>query len=144
MRYHNHLLALLPALVLVSCGEGDSNNLPASGELGREYLIGFGETIRVDALSLEFTTLAEESRCPASATCVWEGNARILLTLTRGRSTSVVELNTSHRFPSVAVFEGYFVELRNLDPYPATFAVPLPQNYTATVFVDGQAVALSN
>ena len=32
--------------------------------LGQEYLIGFGETIHVGSLTLEFTTLAEDSRCP--------------------------------------------------------------------------------
>jgi len=145
MRYHSRLPVLLPALALLSCGgDGDSNNTPASAELGREYLIGYGETIEVDSLSLEFSTLAEESRCPASAICVWEGNARILLTLVKGRTTAVVELNSSSRFQTFAVFEGYYVSLRNLAPYPATPSTPLPQNYTATVFVDGHVAPASN
>jgi hypothetical protein len=141
MRYRRVMLALLPVLTLVSCGgEGDSNAVPASAELGHENLIGFGETIRVDNLSLEFTTLAEDSRCPASAMCVWEGNGRILLTATRGRTTAVLELNTSSRFPTSVVFESYYIQLRKLDPYPAVPSTPNPQTYTATVFVDGNLV----
>jgi hypothetical protein len=147
MRSVLRLLSLIPAaLLFASCGgEGDPNNSPNSGDLGREYLIGFGETIRVDALTLEFTTVAEESRCPANAYCVWEGNARILLTLTHDRATTVVALNTSRQFPTSATFEGYYVELRRLDPYPAGVGTgPLPQSYEATVFVDGRVSAFGN
>ena len=143
MRHHSHLLALLPALMFASCGgEGsDSSSMPSSAELGQEYVIGFGETIHVDSLSLEFTTLAEESRCPTRVTCVWEGNARILITATRGSATSVLELNTSNRFPTSAVFEDHLISLRSLHPYPATPTTgPLPQSYTATLFVDRQVV----
>jgi len=142
MRQHR-LLALVSCLVLASCGGGDSDSssAPSSVELGQEYLVGFGETIRFDSLSLEFTTLAEESRCPSTANCVWEGNARILITASRGSKTSVLELNTSRRFQTSAVFETHLIELRKLEPYPVIPAfVPSPQNYTATLFVDGLAV----
>jgi hypothetical protein len=137
MRTSMHVLVLLPALLLASCGgEEDSRVYPAS-ELGREYLIGFGESIRVGPLVLEFTTLAEESRCPMNAGCVWAGNARILVTATRGRSTTVLELNTYSGYPVRATFEGYLVELRRLQPdVPWAPRGPL-EEYTATLFVDG-------
>ena len=67
MRTFIRVLTLLPALVLGSCGGGGDGEgqgpLPAS-VLGQEYLIGFGETIHVGALALEFTTLAEEGAMP--------------------------------------------------------------------------------
>jgi hypothetical protein len=142
MKYRNTLMALL--LALASCGgDGDSSKMPTSSQLGQDSLIGFGETIHVDMLTLEFTTLAEESRCPTSVVCVWEGNARILVTATRGNATAVLELNTSSRFPTSAVFEGYSIQLRKLDPYPATPSTPNPQRYTATVLVDGNLVPAS-
>ena len=137
MRRLMHVSVLLPVLLLASCGgEGDSRAYPNS-ELGREYLIGYGESIHVGALVLEFTTLAEDSRCPMNASCVWAGNARILVTATRGRSTTVVELNTYSGYPVRATFEGYLVELRRLQPdIPWAPRGPL-EEYTATVFVDG-------
>lgn len=137
MRTFIRVWVLLPVLVLASCGgEGEPRAYPTS-ELGREYLIGFGETIHVGALELEFTTLAEDSRCPLNATCVWAGNARILVTATRGRTTSVLELNTYPGYPARATFEGYLIELRRLQPdIPWSPRGPL-QEYTATVFVDG-------
>jgi len=141
MRTFIRVLALLPVLVLGSCGggggDGDSEQgpLPAS-VLGQEYLIGFGETIHVGSLALEFTTLAEESRCPLNANCVWAGNARILVTATLGRTTGVLELNTYANYQVRATFEGYLIELRRLQPdIPWMPRGPL-EEYTATVFVD--------
>lgn len=139
MSYRSTVLALL--LALASCGgDGDSSKMPTSSQLGQESLIGFGETIHVDRLTLEFTTLVDDSRCPTSVVCVWEGNALILVTATRGNATAVFELNTNSRFPTSAVFEGYYFQLRKLDPYPATPSTPNPQRYTATLFVDGNLV----
>jgi hypothetical protein len=140
MRHYSRLLVLLPALLLVSCGGDDRKEeepraYPAS-VLGQEYLIGFGETIRIGSLALEFTTLAEDSRCPLNATCVWAGNARILVTATQGRATEVFELNTYPGYQMRHTFEGYLIELRRLQPdIPWSPRGPL-EEYTATVFVD--------
>lgn len=142
MRTFIRVLVLLPALVLVSCrgdgdgeGEGEQPALP-DALLGQEYLIGFGETIHVGSLALEFTTLAEESRCPLNATCVWAGNARILVTATRGHTTEVLELNTYPSYQVRATFDGYLIELRRLQPdIPWSPRGPLSE-YTATVFVN--------
>jgi hypothetical protein len=132
------VLLLLSALVLGSCGGGgdaEQGPLPAS-VLGQEYLIGFGETIRIGSLALEFTTLAEESRCPLNANCVWAGNARILVTATMGPTTEVMELNTYPSYQVRAAFQGYLIELRRLQPdFPWAPRGPLSE-YTATVYVD--------
>ena len=138
MRTLIRVLILLPVLVLGSCGGGgdeEQGPLPAS-VLGQEYLIGFGETIHVGSLALEFTTLADESRCPLNANCVWAGNARILVTATLGRTTGVLELNTYSNYQVRANFEGYLIELRRLQPdFPWAPRGPLSE-YMATVFVD--------
>ena len=138
MRTLIRVLILLPVLVLGSCGGGgdeEQGPLPAS-VLGQEYLIGFGETIHVGSLALEFTTLADESRCPLNANCVWAGNARILVTATLGGTTGVLELNTYSNYQVRANFEGYLIELRRLQPdFPWAPRGPLSE-YMATVFVD--------
>ena len=137
VRSLRNLFVLLPVM-LAACGSdnGESDAMPASVPLGQEFVVGYGETIRVDGLSLEFTTLVEDSRCPASAICVWEGNVRVLVTATRGRVTDVLELNLNPRFPVRAVFEGHVIELRSVDPYPATPGLPPAWHYTVTLFVD--------
>jgi hypothetical protein len=136
-RSMTRLLALLPAILLAACGSDGSgpDPMPATAPTAQEHVVGFGETIRVSGLSLEFTTLAEESRCPTSVTCVWEGNARVLISATRGSATAVLELNSNPRFAVRAVFEGYAIELRSVDPYPVAVAPPRAEDYTVTLLV---------
>jgi len=125
-------------MLLSACGsdEGGPDASHATTALGQEFVLGFDETIHVGRLSLEFATLAEDSRCPTSANCVWQGNASILVTATCGRVLSVLQLNTNPQFPVRAEFEGYSIELRSVDPYPMTTALPNVQDYEATLFVD--------
>ena len=132
------LLALAAALTCGACGSDDGSGSPARPQSvqGQEYVLGFGETIRIGALSLEFTTLAEDSRCPLNAACVWEGNARILVTATEGTETAVLALNTAaHLYPSSGTFAGYRIELRALAPYPPWSNQPV-ETYEATLFVE--------
>jgi hypothetical protein len=92
-------------------------------------------------VALEFTTLAEDSRCPTGVQCVSEGNARIILTTMTPRGNGSVALNTNAQFPDSALFDFYDVELRKLEPYPAvnpqtgSTAIPI-SSYEATVHVD--------
>ena len=57
---------VLLVFLLAACGGGEdagSSSHPLTASLGREYVLGFGETLHVEGgLSLEFTTLAEDSR----------------------------------------------------------------------------------
>ncbi len=146
MRNALRALILLPALLLSACNGGDDGEelfqpQPASVPLGREFDLRYGATAEVEGLALEFSRLVEESRCPASVTCVWQGNARIMVTAREGRTTSLLELNTNAAFPTSAVLGNYFIMLRDLQPYPATpTTMPTPEGYTATLVIDVRAV----
>lgn len=134
----------MPVLALTACGgSGGSEGAPIlSAELGQEFILGYGESATVDSLSVEFTAVVEESRCPVgtSVMCVWEGNARILVTATRGPLSQVFTLNTAPRMGSLVIFAGHVIELRKLDPWPTTPTPPASfQNYRATLVVDGHA-----
>lgn len=134
-------------LTLVACGgSGDSDaplaDYPVELQFGNDYTIGFGETLNLaQGVSLEFTTLAEDSRCATGAQCVWEGNARIILTTMTPRGNGSVQLNTNAQLATSALFDFYDVELRKLEPYPTvnpqtgSTAIPI-SSYEATVHVD--------
>lgn len=129
-------LALLAAVLLGSCAGN------AGDAVSGEYAIGYGQKREIGGgLSLEFTSVGEESRCPVNVECFWEGNAKIFMTWRSPRGTGSFELNSHSSFPTSAAFDFYTVELRNLEPYPGT----APQSgspsapyagYVATVFVD--------
>jgi hypothetical protein len=137
----------LISLTLAACGgSGDSAapiaNYPVELQFGNDYVIGYGETLNLaQGVALEFTTLAEDSRCPTGVQCVSEGNARIILTTMTPRGNGSVTLNTNPQLPDSALFDFYDVELRKLEPYPTvnpqtgSAAIPI-SSYEATVHVD--------
>ena len=140
-------MTILPVLALAACASSQPRNAaqPTTAALGREVVLNFGESVHIEnGVALEFTTLAEESRCPKNVVCVWEGNARILLTARSPGATRVLELNTNSQYANSARFESCRIELRRLEPYPGsgtqTGADLTPAAaYQATLFVDGAA-----
>ncbi len=66
-------------------------------------------------ITVKFIEILEDSRCPPNVTCIWAGNAKIKISLKKGRKASkTCELN-SGLDPKTVVFEGYditFVDLR--------------------------------
>jgi hypothetical protein len=62
----------------------------------------------------------EDSRCPRDVNCIWAGNAKVKLLVSKGKKRSQeVELNTGIEPTTVSVF-GYEVSIKELTPYPDT------------------------
>jgi hypothetical protein len=49
--------------------------------LEQEFKLKVGESAKAlrEGLKVEFDSVAEDSRCPRGVTCIWAGNAKILL-----------------------------------------------------------------
>ena len=121
-------------LTLTACGgSGDSDtgdNYLDNPPLWNEYTIGYLKTINLaEGVSLEFTAVEEDTRCPTNVQCVAQGNARIVITTFTPRGQQIVRLNTDNQLPISALFDFYGVELRNLDPKPEVN----PQNGSSTI-----------
>lgn len=54
--------------------------------------VGFGEVVKVGSGTIAPKTLVEDSRCPATAACVWEGRLVITAEVERGGSRETGEL----------------------------------------------------
>jgi hypothetical protein len=79
--------------------------------------IGKKKSVDKGRLQISFISVLEDSRCPMNARCIWAGNARIKLLVSRGRGpTRAVELNTGDDPQTVSVF-GYTLELVDLKPH---------------------------
>ena len=148
MRNLIRALTLVAVLAMTACGGGGDGDgaeaggaLSASIDVGDEFVLGFGETVDVGPLGLEFTGVTDE-RCATDGiiVCAWEGNAQVFLAATNGQTSQMLTLNTSPRYPSLVVFAGHIIELRRLDPQPRSHVHPAPDEYTATLFVDGMRV----
>ena len=135
-------LLLATSLILSGCV---ANRVPPTPTpaLGAEFSLEQGASVAIDGKWLvRFVGVAEDSRCPMNARCIWEGNARIRVRVQElprpfnpsGESAPAnLELNTSERFEKKAVRAGAVVELLHLEPTPLT-GVPT-KDYVATLVV---------
>jgi len=91
-------------------------------------------SVMVDAVSIHFDRVTEDSRCPFGVVCVWAGNARIELTVSDGVDAEVLGLNTDTP-PTQDDFGGYTIRLDQLDPYPLAGRPTRPNSYVAKLAV---------
>jgi hypothetical protein len=134
-------LVLLPAIAIVGCRGGDSDDELRAADQGEEFVLPYGKTIDVGPLTLEFVAVIEESRCPINAVCVaLSPNAQIQLAATSPGHAEILELNTT-RHPAFALFDGHLIELLSLDPLPSyPYPTPSAETYRARLIVDRQIV----
>jgi len=91
-------------------------------------------SVMVDAVTIHFDRVTEDSRCPFGVTCVWEGNGRIELTVSDGVDTQVLGLNTDTP-PTEDAFGVFTIRLDQLDPYPSAGRPIRPNSYVAKLAV---------
>ena len=68
-------------------------------------------------LKIKFVSLIEDSRCPIGTNCVWAGNAKIKIEISRGKSSKTFELSTMLE-PKSATYKGFQIKLVSLTPVP--------------------------
>ena len=105
--------------------------------LNEEFVVqkGTTATIQGELLAIDLDSVAD-SRCPANARCVWEGDAVVALTIVKaGQKPGRLELHTSPRFAPDAKYRDYTVRLVALAPMPSTDAKVDQAAYRATILV---------
>lgn len=90
----------------------------------------FGDTVRIDVRSsaswdagrfvVAFDSLEADSRCPADAMCVWQGDAAARFRLAVDGRRAGTTLHTATQ-PQQLEYFGYQLRLVNVEPYPGTY-----------------------
>ena len=127
---------LAALLLLASCGHSPTE--PRTVALDGQFTLAPGQTAQVEGggLRVTFETVSADSRCPVAVTCVWEGDAVVVLSMRpSGAAGARSELHTSGRYPAEAEAGGYRVRLVGLAPVPRESASPAPGDYRATLLV---------
>jgi hypothetical protein len=106
-------------------------------DYGLPFIVSEGETAVVDdVLSLTFSAVTEDSRCPTDVQCIWEGNAIVELGVAVDDGpTTRLYLDTNPGFGTIATYDAYTIGLLGLEPYPAT-GTPRIGPYRATLVID--------
>ncbi len=109
---------------------------------------GRGETLRVqinkekrfpkNKLTVRFVELVEDSRCPTDTNCIWAGNAKIKVRVSKNGRSHELTLDTNGP-QSAATAEGYSIKLVGLTPSPRSNIRINRNGYVATF----EAVKLS-
>ena len=105
--------------------------------LDQEFEIKVGKSVSIknEGLKVSFTRVAEDSRCPEGVTCVWAGNGKIVLTLSKARRrAATMRLNTTLD-PKQDDYRGYEVKLVSLNPHPKKNVPLRKKDYVATLIV---------
>ncbi len=143
MNIGNSLTALLAGAVLLLT-PGCFPDFPSEGEsagggherpLNNKVDVQYGTDAVYENIGISFLEVAEDSRCAVDVTCVWEGNARVLLHLRMLPSGEVarVELNTNESLGRTVEFGGYEVTLADLKPDRISTVPINPRDYVATL-----------
>ncbi|MGD8553949.1 MAG: hypothetical protein PVJ32_00800 [Anaerolineales bacterium] len=124
-----HILALL-AFMIAGCVSSPPN--PAGVALGEQFQLAYGQSvdIREAGFGIEFVAVVEDSRCAEGAVCVWEGNARVEISV----SNIDASLNTTLE-PRQVSHQGYLIRLLAVNPYPVLGEQIEPEDYVIALIV---------
>ena len=129
-------------LFLAACasagGNAPTSPTPAPA-LDEEFTIGPGQTVAVNGANVRvtFDRVSEDSRCPTDVTCIWEGDAVVVLNVKVESEEATREVHTqggATRSRNAPVGE-YLVTLVRLDPAPRSTAAIEASAYRATLVV---------
>jgi hypothetical protein len=140
------VLVLLGCLASSGCSESSTAGAPTSPtnpspSIAITMTMTPGQRTSVEGtnLTLQFTGVSSDSRCPADALCITAGEALAVFEATMSARGGVrLELSTLDTRRAVTVGD-YRVELRGLDPYPfGSLPRIQPSDYRATIEVTGR------
>jgi hypothetical protein len=128
--------SLAVLVLLASCSTSPSAPRPVG--LAERFTLAPGQTAQVEGTGLHvtFESVSADSRCPVDVTCVWEGDAVVIVSVQATGSARVQhELHTSGRYPTEADAGDYHVRLVEVAPVPRSGAPPAPGDYRVTLLV---------
>ena len=103
--------------------------------LGSPFDLKVGNSASVPGgLTITFDAVTADSRCPIDAICVTAGEATVAMTLGGSRARVQREWRTNPSNFRVS-YDGYEIELRALQPYPAGGKTIAQGDYIATIQV---------
>ena len=129
--------AFLPFLLILTSAFTQPVSRVKEAALDQEFELKLGQQVLIEneRLKITFIGVAEDSRCPEGVQCVWAGNGKVLLRLSKTRKrASMMNLNTGVD-PKHDDYRGYDVKLVSLNPYPKKGVKIKKREYVATLVV---------
>jgi hypothetical protein len=130
-------LVFLLVAILASCAQDPIISRKVS--LNEQFTIKAGQQIAIkgEKLSVQFSSVQNESRCPTGVQCVWEGNAAISIEVSKKRKKAeqaILNTNTAIQ-PNELAYKKYRIKLLGLNPYPRIDEKIEAKDYEAVMIV---------
>jgi hypothetical protein len=120
------------AVAAAACGTAAGPDL---AQVNQPFQLAVGERAVVGGLSIRFTGVSADSRCPLDVVCIWEGDGAVLVEIAPPAGDGLVDTLHTRDDPKAIDVGDWSLELVALDPYPVT-TDPIPAGgYVATFVV---------
>lgn len=119
MKFLIKVLYIIILFVLFSCEEEERRI-----KLDETFVLQYGETRMLSGqnqFSITFTSLLDDSRCPANSICVWAGQARVKIEINEAFEIIEKELTSGANLENQTskINTGHYtIELLKVIPYP--------------------------
>ena len=134
------LRVIVPMMLLAACasGGGTAPTSPTPG-VNEEFTLAPGQaaTVKDAQVRITFERVTDDSRCPTDVTCIWEGDATVVLRIKETADEVTREVHTQGDPPRSrkAPAGDYVVTLVRLDPMPRSTAPIEASAYRATLLI---------
>ena len=88
---------------------------PVFAKRAQDVKVQINKQVKANGVTVEFVELMEDSRCPVDVDCVWAGNAKIKVRVSKNGRSKFLELNTMPE-TVLASYAGYRFKLKALLP----------------------------
>ncbi len=135
-------LLIIAVLVFLSgCIQNSSEKIYyKEAVFGNPFQLKINETalIKSENLTIKFTDVTEDSRCPKDAACIWAGQVTVLAKVSKeGKALGNYSLTRmpGAGVPAAIAFDRYVISLAGIDPYPEKERIIGKAEYAATFVV---------
>lgn len=124
-------------VTIISCNE---NNIQEEVKV-QEITVQFNETNNNGKISIKFSDIIEDSRCPEemNINCVWNGRAVIKLVLNNVEENIIaignLQAGNPNKYANTVEHQGYLIQLINLKPKASVEEIE-NKDYIATLKID--------
>ena len=110
-------------------------NSTAAPRMGNEFTLRVGQSAAIADLGLwmRFHRVLDDSRCPTSVTCVWSGDAAVLIEVAPLNGDSREDTLHTTLDPRSIPLGRAELQLVKLEPYPASLGSIAPDAYILTL-----------
>lgn len=131
------IVAIFIMLLLLGCA---SNPPLVQAQLGKNFTLKVNQSASFasEGLVVKLAEVSQDSRCPSDVVCVWAGEVRVKLLLSKGEKSGLLQpaLGAAAGNESEAEFEGYKIKVVAVEPYPVSTRQIAQSDYNVTLAVE--------